>query len=94
MPRQRNSLKQAIRESTNWDAHLERHDVVKKRIEELEAQKAERTGRGKILEVFIRSLERNKQPISEFDVNLWAVFVDHVVVGVDGSFTFKFKDGI
>ena len=87
-------VKQAIRDGAEWDAHLQRHDSVKNRLDELEKQKAERIGRGKTLEVFIRNLERNKQPTSEFDVNLWLVFVDHVVVEVDGNFTFKFKNGI
>ena len=87
-------VKEAIREGTGWDAHLERHDNIKTRLDELESQRAERNGRGKLLEVFIRNLERNKQSISEFSEKLWTVFVEHVVVGVDGGFTFTFKNGV
>ena len=32
--------------------------------------------------------------VSEFDDDLWFAVIENVVVGVDASLTFKFKNGI
>ena len=76
------------------NSYLERHKQASQRLEELEAQKRERFGRGKVLESFIRDIQSRELAITEFDEKLWLAVVDHVVVGRDGSMTFKFRNGM
>ena len=59
----------------------------------MEAQKRERLGKGKTLEGVIREIQTRELAITEFDEKLWLAVVDHVVVGRDGSMTFRFKNG-
>jgi DNA invertase Pin-like site-specific DNA recombinase len=73
--------------------YLKRHADATMRLEELDQQRSDRIARTKTIELFIRNLEKTNQVISEFDESLWAAVVDCVVVGTDGSLTFKFKNG-
>jgi len=59
----------------------------------LEAQKRERLGKDKILEGFIREIQKRELAITEFDERLWLAVIDQVKVSRDGSITFKFKNG-
>ena len=62
-------------------------------LEELEARKRERLGKGKILESFIRDIHSRELAITEFDEKLWLAVIDQVKVGRNGSMTFLFKNG-
>lgn len=73
--------------------YLERHRKASQRAEELEAQKRERLGKGKILEGFIRDVQNRPLAVTEFDEELWLAVVDQVMVGREGSMTFRFKNG-
>ena len=73
--------------------YLKRHAEATKRLEELDRQKAERHGRSKTIQLFIRKIEHNNMIVSEFDEGLWAAVIDYVVVGVDGKLTYRFKNG-
>ena len=73
--------------------YLNRHAEATKRLEELDGQKADRVGRSKTIEVFIRNLERTNNAVTEFDESLWSAVIDYVAVGTDGKLTFRFKNG-
>jgi len=74
-------------------AYLKRHTDITKRLDELKKQKAERLGRSKTIEIFIRDMERAKKAVTVFDESLWTAVIDCVVVGVNGEMTFRFKNG-
>ena len=74
------------------NGYLERHRQASQRAEELEAQKRERLGKGKILEGFIRDIQSRELAITEFDGELWLAVVDKAMVKRDGSMSFRFKN--
>lgn len=74
--------------------YLERHRQASQRAEELEAQKRERLGKGKILEGFIRDIQSRPLAVTEFDEELWLAVVDKAMVKRDGSMSFRFKNGV
>jgi DNA invertase Pin-like site-specific DNA recombinase len=75
------------------EVYLKRHAEATRRIAELEALKKERTDKVKVLKLYIRNLQKQTQPLTDFDEDIWCAVIDCVVVNVDGSYTFKFKDG-
>ena len=75
------------------NSYLERHKQASQRLEELEAQKRERLGKGKTFEGFIRDIQDRPLAITEFDEKLWLAVIDQVKVGRDGAMTFRFKNG-
>ena len=75
------------------NSYLERHRQASHQLEELEAQKCERLGRGKVLESFIRDIQNRPLAITEFDEKLWLAVIDHATVNGDGSMTFRFRNG-
>jgi len=74
-------------------SYLERHRKATARVDELEATKRERVSRGKILEGFIRDIEKRPSVLTEFDEQLWLSVVDQMAVGRDGGMTFRFRNG-
>ena len=75
------------------NGYLERHRQASQRAEELEAQKRERLGKGKILEGFIRDIRSRELAVTEFDEELWLAVVDKAMVNRDGAMSFRFKNG-
>jgi DNA invertase Pin-like site-specific DNA recombinase len=73
--------------------YLNRHAEATKQLEALDKLKAERLGKSKVLEVFIRDIKKQAAVITDWDESLWAATVESVTVGVDGKLTFKFKNG-
>ncbi|NLV59938.1 MAG: hypothetical protein GXY67_14415 [Clostridiales bacterium] len=84
-------------DQTEWternNAYLERHRKASEQVDELEAIRRERLGKGKIIESFIKDIEICPLAIAEFDQKLWLAVIDHVTVGQDGAMTFIFKNG-
>ncbi|WP_253952850.1 hypothetical protein [Streptococcus parasuis] len=75
------------------NAYLERHHKASERVDELEAVKRERLGKGKIIEGFIKDIESRPLAIAEFDEKLWLAVIDQVTVNQDGAMIFRFKNG-
>jgi len=67
--------------------------LASERVDELEAVKRERLGKGKIIEGFIKDIESPPLAIAEFDEKLWLALIDQVTVDRDGIMTFRFKNG-
>ncbi len=74
--------------------YLERHRRATERVDELETMKRERLGKGKMLEGFIRDIEKRPDVLTEFDEALWLAVVDRVEVGRDGGMRFRFRNGV
>ncbi len=75
------------------NAYLERHRKASEQVDELEAIRRERLGKGKIIEGFIKDIESRPLAIAEFDEKLWLAVLDQVTVNQDGAMTFRFKNG-
>jgi DNA invertase Pin-like site-specific DNA recombinase len=73
--------------------YLGRYAEATKRLKELDKLKAERLGKSKVLEVFIRDIGKQAAVITGWDEGLWVATVESVTVGVDGKLTFRFKNG-
>ena len=43
--------------------------------------------------MFIKDTLSQKEILTEFDEDVWAVIIDQVVIHADGSMVFKFKNG-
>ena len=77
----------------NYKGLKERYEAAAQRLKQIEDQRAERkTHRQKMLE-FIRMLEHTDGLLTEFDEGLWNATVEAVVVQVDGSMVFRWKNG-
>ena len=68
-------------------------DRITTLLEQLDREKAERISKSKVIAKFIKSISK-QETITEFNDDLWFAVIENVVVGVDGSLTFKFKNGI
>ncbi|MDR0915065.1 MAG: recombinase family protein [Oscillospiraceae bacterium] len=92
-----NTNAREVIDQTEWTerngVYLKRHAEATKRLEELDQQKLDRVARSKTIEVFIKEFERRKEIIAEWDEELWLATVESVTVGLDGSLTYKFKNG-
>ena len=75
------------------DNYLEQHRQASERIRLLETEKRERLMKSKVLETFIRDIEKRPLVIAEFDEKLWSAVIDRVTVSVDGAMTFRFRSG-
>ena len=73
--------------------YLERHKKATERMDELDAAKRERIGKGKIIDGFIRDIKNCPLAISEFDEKLWLATIDHVSVCHNSNMAFMFKNG-
>ncbi len=77
----------------HYNGLVERYEATKARFDEVTEAIAERSAKGERLACFIRTLEAQKEPVAEFDEQLWGAMVDYVTVGVDGGMTMVFRDG-
>ncbi|WP_273079701.1 recombinase family protein [Selenomonas felix] len=76
-----------------YNGLVERYETVKARFDEVTEAIAERLAKGERLAGFIRKLESQKEPVAEFDSQLWASMVERVTVGVDKGLMVVFRDG-
>lgn len=88
----RNAINQTEWSERN-EKYLKRHDEITTFLEQLDREKAERISKSKVIAKFIKSISK-QETITEFNDDLWFAVIENVVVGVDGSLTFKFKNGI
>ena len=89
----RNAMNQA-EWSQRHDGYVERSRQITERINELEIVRSERLVKSKIIDKFIRDIEKRPLVITEFDDQLWVAVIDRVVVDGDGAMTFGFKNGV
>ena len=75
------------------EKYLKRHDEITKLLEKLDKEKTDRISKSKVIAQFVKSISK-QGAVSKFDDDLWFAVIENVVVGVDGSLTFKFKNDI
>jgi len=75
------------------DSYQQRHRLATERVNELEYEKRERLGKAKIIEGFIRDIEKRPLAVTEFDDKLWLAVIDRVTVKSDGALVFRFRTG-
>ena len=76
-----------------YNGLVERYEAAKARYDEVTEAIAERSAKSERLAGFIRTLEAQREPVAQFDEQLWGAMVDYVTVGVDGGMTVVFRDG-
>lgn len=84
---------ESLMHSKRYNGLVERYEKAKARFDEVTGAIAQRPAKGERLAGFIRTLEAQKEPVAEFDAQLWGAMVDYVTVGVDGGMTVVFRDG-
>lgn len=87
-------LTEASETSTDeGNPYLQKLDKARKHQAELEESKGEKQNKSRLLDSFIRNIERDEKSINDFDDRLWAAVVNKVTVQPDGTLLFRFKDG-
>ena len=76
-----------------YEGLVTRYDAAKTRFDEVTKAIAERSAKGERLAGFIRTLEAQKEPVAEFDSQLWASMVECVTMRADKDMTVVFRDG-
>ena len=85
---------ESLMHSKRYNGLVERYEKAKARFDEVTEAIAERSAKGERLAGFIRTLEAQEEPVSEFDEQFWGAMVGYVMVGVDGGMTVVFRDGM
>ena len=73
--------------------YVERYHQVRARIEFLKLEKQRLIAKSKILEKFIGDIKNRPLVINEWDKSLWFAVIDRVVVNLDETLTFIFRNG-
>lgn len=73
--------------------YLERYHQARARIEFLELEKQSLIAKSKILEKFIGDIKNRPLVINEWEESLWFAVIDRVVVNLDETLTFIFRNG-
>lgn len=76
-----------------YNGLVERYEIVKGRVERLQAQKAAREEKADILGAFMFELHERDGVITEFDDRLWLWTVEKVTAHSDGRLVFTFFNG-
>ena len=50
--------------------------------------------KSKSMNLFITDINEAPIMINEFDLTLWNIMINEAIVNIDGSITFKFKNGM
>lgn len=73
--------------------YLKRHSEVTEQLKALDAERRERVNKVKTMRLFIKRLKQGGKVLTKWNEEIWSAVIDCVVVGVDGSMTFRFKNG-
>ena len=85
----------ALDEADFNDRNNSYHDCRRQateRVDELETLKRERLAKAKMIEGFIRDIQKRPLVLTEWDEALWLAVVDKVTVGTDGAMVFAFRN--
>lgn len=76
-----------------YKTYVERYEVVKDRLTEINEQRFEHITKREHITRFLKLLKQSSELLTEFDEELWYSTVDTVTVHLEHKLTFKFKDG-
>ncbi len=71
----------------------DRYEGIKKKVEKLQEQKAQRQDQAESISAFMFGLHETDEPVAEFDSKLWLSVIDNVLVKSSGVLVFRFKNG-
>ena len=73
--------------------YLKRHSEVTEQLKKLDDERSAHLNKAKIIHLFVKNLKQGGNALTEWKDELWFAVIDCMVVGVDGSMTFRFKNG-
>ena len=76
-----------------YNGYVDRYETVKKRFDELAAERKDKQEKAKAIDRFIHTVESRDELLKEFDPYLWVATVESVTVMRDGRMQFRFFDG-
>lgn len=89
-----NSRKPMNQEEYNqkYNFYTNRYETTKDKLTKAKEKKQDLVVRHDKIDAFINHLKLNDNLLSEFDEKLWYAMVDKVIVDIDGTVHFKFKN--
>lgn len=75
-----------------YDFYTKKYEMVKSKLFKAQEKRQNLTDRKDKIQAFISHLKLKDCILSEFDENLWYAMVEKVIVSVDGSLNFVFKN--
>ena len=79
--------------SRKYESLNQRYAEATAELDLLQAERARQQSRDKAMALFIRTLKKQPQVLTEWDDTIWTVMVEKGVVEQDGRITFVFKNG-
>ena len=76
-----------------YEGYCSRFEKAQKRLAEIEEICLERTAKRTKISMFLNTLNRQPELVTEFDEELWYSTVDFVTVYEDKRMVFTFRDG-
>lgn len=73
---------------------VDRYDNAKARLDEINNQIADKNTRKEAIELFMRNLKKQSEPITAFDESLWLSMVDYATVNSKEDIQVTFKNGV
>ena len=77
----------------HYEKLVQRFDNAKERLAKVDELITEKNARREMTEMFLETLQRQEEFLTEFDEKLWYSLVDHVTVYSISDVRFTFKDG-
>ena len=74
-----------------YDGLVERYEKVKSRYDAIVEAIEEKQAHYEKLGIFIDTLEKHGEPITEFDAGMWGSMVEYITVDKDKKMTVTFK---
>lgn len=83
-----------IEYNKRYNGLVERYDNAKARFDVVNHKIADKNARKETVELFVKNLKKQTEPITEFDECLWLSMVDYVTVNSKEDIQVTFKNGI
>ena len=77
-----------------YNGLVERYDNAKARFDEISHKIADKNARKESVELFVKNLKKQTEPITEFDECLWLSMMEYVTVNSKDDIQVTFKNGI
>ena len=76
-----------------YDSLSQRYDSIINELNKLNAERTLREQKSKAMDLYIRTLRKSPQVLTEWNDTLWTVLVEKAIVHRDKSITFVFYNG-
>ena len=79
--------------NTQYARIEERYTAIETEIEEQKAAKENKSKKEADIRLFMKELEKRKEPLTQFDEMLWLSAVEYATLRNEGSLVFRFRNG-